>query len=121
MVVALLGLGAHGAISTPCIEMRLNDDGATEPIHSSLADEFPPATERSCSQLGYGIFWRQVFKGLGPLPSIPTLNAVSLSGDDTIESFPYLVSSISSSLGMQTLENSQLLLFQISCSLAQGA
>ena len=29
-------------------EMRLNDDDATAPIHISLADEFPPAAERSC-------------------------------------------------------------------------
>ena len=55
------------------LEMRLNDDDATAPIHLPLADEFPPAAERSCSQHGYGIFWRQVFEGSGPLPSIPTL------------------------------------------------
>lgn len=28
------------------LEMRLNDDDATAPIHISLAVEFPPATER---------------------------------------------------------------------------
>lgn len=52
------------------LEMRLNDDDATAPIHISLADEFPPAAERSCLNMDMASFGGKSLRDRVPYPAL---------------------------------------------------